>query len=295
MIWTTDPRTSRRRVLHEGTAKIIYEGPEPGTAIQYFKDDAAAFNNQKKGVIAGKGVLNNRISAHLMTRLETIGIPTHFMKSINMREQLVRQLDMIPLEVVVRNIAAGSACGRLGIKEGEILPRPVVEFYYKKAEGADALVNEDHIVAFNWLDPYELEEMMGMTWRINDYLNGLFTGVGLRLVDFKLEFGRLHGEYGELYLFVADEISPDNCRLWDAASGEKMDKDRFRHDMGGVIEAYQDVAKRLGLVPQTGIMEDGAINEQVAESLDTIENDLAKVRQLRSIAKGAPSGKPRKG
>ncbi|WP_435640133.1 phosphoribosylaminoimidazolesuccinocarboxamide synthase [Micavibrio aeruginosavorus] len=295
MMWNKDPRTSRRRVIYEGAAKIIYEGPEPGTVIQYFKDDASAFNNSKKAVIAGKGVLNNRISAHLMTKLETIGIPTHFLKSVNMREQLVRQLDMIPLSVVVRNIAAGPVCQRLGVKEGIILPRPVVEFYYKKAESGDALVNEDHIIAFNWLDPYELDELLAMAWRINDYLNGLFTGVGLRLVDFKLEFGRMHGEFGELYLFLADEISPDNCRLWDAQTGEKLDKDRFRHDLGGVIEAYQDVAKRLGLVPQTGIIDGGNINEQLAASLATIENDLGQERQLRSIPKGPTPGKPRKG
>lgn len=283
---------SRRKVIYEGKAKIVYEGPEPGTFIQYFKDDLTAGNGEKKSSEAGKGVLNNRISAHLMTRLESIGIPTHFIKSINMREQLVRQLDMIPLEVVVRNIAAGSLSKRLGIKEGTVLPRPVVEFYYKKDELNDPMVSEDHIIAFNWLDPYELEEIIAMSWRVNDYLNGLFSGIGLRLVDFKLEYGRLWGEQGELYLLLADEISPDNCRLWDATTNEKMDKDRFRQDLGGVIEAYQQVAERLGLVPKGGIIEGGSINEQLAASLSEIDNELSRERGLRSISK-MPT-KPRK-
>lgn len=283
---------SRRKVIYEGKAKTVYDGPEPGTYIQYFKDDLTALNGEKKSSVAGKGVLNNRISAHLMTRLEAIGIPTHFIKSINMREQLVRQLDMIPLEVVVRNIAAGSLAKRLGIKEGTVLPRPVVEFYYKKDELNDPMVSEDHIIAFNWLDPYELEEIIAMSWRVNDYLNGLFSGIGLRLVDFKLEYGRLWGEQGELYLLLADEISPDNCRLWDATTNEKMDKDRFRQDLGGVIEAYQQVAERLGLVPKGGIIEGGSINEQLAASLSEIDNELGRERGLRSISK-MPT-KPRK-
>lgn len=283
---------SRRRVIYEGKAKIVYEGPEPGTYIQHFKDDLTAGNGEKKSSEAGKGVLNNRISAHLMTRLESIGIPTHFMKSINMREQMVRQLEMIPLEVVVRNIAAGSLSKRLGIKEGTVLPRPIVEFYFKKDELNDPMVSEDHIIAFNWLDPYELEEIIAMSWRVNDYLNGLFAGIGLRLVDFKLEYGRLWGDQGELYLLLADEISPDNCRLWDANTNEKMDKDRFRQDLGGVIEAYQQVAERLGLVPKGGILEGGSINEQLAASLGQIDNELGRERGLRSISK-MPT-KPRK-
>ncbi len=282
---------SRRRVIYEGKAKIVYEGPEPGTYIQYFKDDATADNGEKKAVLAGKGVLNNRISAHLMTRLESIGIPTHFIRSINMREQLVRQLEMVPLEIVVRNIAAGSMAERLGIKEGTYLPRPVIEYYYKKEDLKNPMVNEDHIIAFNWLDPYELEEIIGMTWRINDYLNGMFAGIGLKLVDFKLEFGRLWGEYGELYLLLADEISPDHCRLWDSQTNEKLDRDRFSQDLGGVIEAYQQVAQRLGLVPKGGIMDGATINEQLAASLGEIENELGKERRLRSISKPT---KPRK-
>lgn len=280
---------ARRNKIYEGKAKIIYEGTEPGTVIQYFKDDATAGNGKKHDVIAGKGVLNNRISAHLMTKLEAIGIPTHFIRSINMREQLVRSVEIIPIELVMRNIAAGSLCKRLGLKEGEILPKPLVEFYYKKDELNDPLIGEDHIVTFDYADPYELEEMVSMAWRVNDYLNGLFSGIGLTLVDFKLEFGRLWGEHGELYIVLADEISPDNCRLWDSKTGEKFDKDRFRLDLGDLVEGYQYVAERLGLIPEGGIMKGGDINEKLAEKLDQIENELSERRRLRDLSK-----KPRK-
>jgi phosphoribosylaminoimidazole-succinocarboxamide synthase len=280
---------AKRRVIYEGKAKIIYEGPEPGTLIQYFKDDATAFNGEKKSVVAGKGVLNNRISAHLMTKLESIGVPTHFIRSLNMREQLVRQVEIIPIEVVIRNIAAGSLCKRFGIPEGKVLDMPVVEFYYKNDKLGDPMINENHILAFDWADPYEIDEIVAMSWRINDYLNGLFAGLGLRLVDFKLEFGRIFGEYGELYLVLADEISPDNCRLWDAATNEKLDKDRFRQDLGKIIEGYQQIAERLGLVPKGGIIEGGNINEQAAAALGEIENELGQHRKLRSFK---PPAKP---
>ena len=279
---------ARRKKIYEGKAKILYEGPEPGTVVQYFKDDATAFNGVKHAVIAGKGVLNNRISSHLMTKLEAIGIPTHFIRSINMREQLVRAVEIIPLEVVVRNIAAGSLCKRLGLPEGEILRKPLVEFYYKKDELNDPLISEDHIMTFGWADPYELDEIVAMAWRVNDYLNGLFSGIGLTLVDFKLEFGRLWGEHGELYLVLADEISPDNCRLWDSKTGEKMDKDRFRQDLGDLIEGYQYIAERLGLVPAGGIIKGGSINEKLAETLGQIENELAERRRLRDLKPNKP-------
>jgi phosphoribosylaminoimidazole-succinocarboxamide synthase len=282
----------KRRMLYDGKAKTIFEGPEAGTVIQYFKDDATAFNNKKHDVIAGKGVLNNRISAHLMTKLEGIGIPTHFLKSINMREQLVRQVEIVPIEVVVRNVAAGSLSKRLGIKEGTILPYPIIEFYLKNDELGDPMISENHIMAFGWADPYELEEMVALTWRINDYLNGLFAGINIRLIDFKVEFGRLYGEFEEVYILLADEISPDNCRLWDATSGEKLDKDRFRQDLGGLTDAYQDVAKRLGLIPETGIVIGGNIDEQMAATLGEIENDVAKERKLRSIGKSSSPSKP---
>ena len=282
---------ARRKKIYEGKAKILYEGPDAFTVIQYFKDDATAFNGEKHDVIAGKGVLNNRISAHLMTKIEAIGIPTHFIRSINMREQLVRSVEIIPIELVVRNIAAGSLCKRLGLTEGEILPKPLIEFYYKKDELGDPLVGEDHIVTFGWADPYELEEMVAMAWRVNDYLNGMFSAIGLQLVDFKLEFGRIWGAHGELYIVLADEISPDNCRLWDAKTKEKFDKDRFRQDLGDLVEGYQYVAQRLVLIPEGDIIKAGALNEQMLEGLDQIENELAERRRLRDLKKG----KPRKG
>jgi phosphoribosylaminoimidazole-succinocarboxamide synthase len=246
---------ARRRRIYEGKAKVMYEGPEPGTLVQYFKDDATAFNNQKKGVITGKGVLNNRISEYLMLRLAEIGIPTHFVRRLNMREQLVRQVEIIPVEVVVRNVVAGSLAKRFGMEEGQALPRSIVEYYYKKDELGDPMVSEEHITAFGWATPQDLDDILNLSLRINDFLLGLFLGVGLRLVDFKLEFGRLW-ENDEMRIVLADEISPDNCRLWDSKTNEKMDKDRFRRDLGGVAEAYQEVARRLGILPES--LQEGA-------------------------------------
>ncbi|KYO55992.1 phosphoribosylaminoimidazolesuccinocarboxamide synthase [Tistrella mobilis] len=240
---------SRRRRIYEGKAKILFEGPEPGTVIQYFKDDATAFNNKKKGVITGKGVLNNRISEYLMTRLAEIGVPTHFIKRLNMREQLVRQVEIIPIEVVVRNVAAGSLATRLGLEEGERLPRSIVEYYYKADHLNDPMVTEEHITAFGWATIPEIDEILNMSIRVNDFLSGLFLGIGLKLVDFKLEFGRVFDEDQDM-IILADEISPDNCRLWDVKTNEKLDKDRFRRDMGRVEEAYQEVARRLGILPE---------------------------------------------
>ena len=242
---------SRRRRIYEGKAKVLFEGPEPGTLVQYFKDDATAFNNQKKGVITGKGVLNNRISEYLMTRLNEAGIPTHFLRRLNMREQLVREVEIIPLEVVVRNVAAGSLATRFGLSEGTPLPRSIVEFYYKNDALNDPLVSEEHITAFGWATPQEIDEILNLALRINDFLSGLFLGVGLRLVDFKIEFGRLW-EGDDMRIVLADEISPDSCRLWDLKTNEKLDKDRFRRDLGNVEEAYQEVARRLGILPEGG-------------------------------------------
>ncbi|MCS6891459.1 MAG: phosphoribosylaminoimidazolesuccinocarboxamide synthase [Rhodovarius sp.] len=243
---------ARRRQLYEGTAKILCEGPEPGTLVQYFKDDAPAFNAQKRGTITGKGVLNNRISEYLMQRLGEIGIPTHFIRRLNMREQLVREVEIIPLEVVVRNIAAGSLSTRLGIQEGTRLPRSIIEYYYKNDELGDPMVSEEHITAFGWASTQDIDEIVQLSLRVNDFLTGLFLGVGITLVDFKLEFGRVY-DNDEMRIVVADEISPDNCRLWDTKTGEKMDKDRFRRDLGRVEEAYQEVARRLGILPEAGI------------------------------------------
>ena len=242
---------SRRRKIYEGKAKVLFEGPEPGTLVQYFKDDATAFNNKKKGVITGKGVLNNRISEYLMLRLAEVGIPTHFVRRLNMREQLVREVEIVPVEVVVRNIAAGSICERFGLTEGAPLPRSIVEYYYKSDELNDPMISEEHITAFGWALPAEIDDILSLSLRINDFLTGLFLGVGLRLVAFKLEFGRLYTD-DQVRIVLADEITPDGCRLWDVQTNEKMDKDRFRRDLGGVAEAYQEVARRLGIMPEAG-------------------------------------------
>ncbi len=243
---------TRRRRIYEGKAKVLFEGPEPGTLVQYFKDDATAFNNQKKGVITGKGVINNRISEYLMVRLGEQGVPTHFLRRLNMREQLVREVEIVPLEVVVRNIAAGSLSKRFGIVEGTQLPRSILEFYYKSDELGDPMVSEEHITAFGWATPQEIDDIVALSLRINDFLSGLFLGVGLKLVDFKLEYGR-HFENEEMRIVLADEISPDSCRLWDIKTNEKLDKDRFRQDLGQVAEAYQEVARRLGILPEAGL------------------------------------------
>lgn len=256
---------TRKRQIYEGKAKILFEGPEPGTIIQHFKDDATAFNAEKRGTIEGKGVLNNRISEYVMTRLATIGIPTHFIRRLNMREQLVRQVEIIPIEVVVRNIAAGQICTRLGIEEGTQLPRSIVEFYYKDDKLGDPLVAEEHITAFGWAAPPELDEIISLTIRINDYMCGLFAGVGIQLVDFKLEYGRVW-DNEMLRILLADEISPDNCRLWDAETGEKLDKDRFRRDLGGISEAYQEVASRFGLLQEIEEAPDNVVDLKSAKT-----------------------------
>ena len=256
---------ARRRQIYEGKAKILYEGPEPGTIIQYFKDDATAFNAQKRGTINGKGVLNNRISEHVFTLLGHIGVPTHFIRRLNMREQLVRQVEIVPIEVVVRNVAAGSISKRLGIEEGTPLPRTLIEYYYKDDALGDPLISEEHIACFNWASQDELHDMQDLAIRVNDFLCGMFAGVGIRLVDFKMEFGRLwDGDWSRI--FLADVISPDGCRLWDMVTGEKLDKDRFRRDLGGETEAYQEVARRLGLLPE------GEGDESAVLDLDSHRN-----------------------
>ena len=243
---------NKRRRIYEGKAKILYEGPEPGTLIQHFKDDATAFNAKKHALIEGKGVLNNRISEYIFQRLGEIGVPTHFMKRLNMREQLIREVEIIPLEVVVRNVAAGSMSERLGLEEGSALPRSIIEYYYKNDALGDPMVSEEHITCFGWAHTQDMDDIVALTLRINDFLTGLFLGVGITLVDFKIEFGRLW-ENEEMRIVLADEISPDNCRLWDSKTSEKMDKDRFRRDLGKVEEAYQEVARRLGILPEAGV------------------------------------------
>ena len=244
-------KMARRRRIYEGKAKILFEGPEPGTLVQYFKDEATAFNNKKQGIITGKGVLNNRISEYLMIKLSEIGIPTHFVRRLNMREQLVREVEIIPVEVVIRNVAAGSLTKRFGMEEGTALPRSIVEYYYKSDELDDPMISEEHITAFGRASPQEMDEIMHMSLRVNDFLTGLFLAIGIRLVDFKLEYGRLWNDE-QMRVVLADEISPDNCRLWDVSTNEIMDKDRFRRDLGSVEEAYQEVARRLGILPEAG-------------------------------------------
>ena len=233
--------------LYEGKAKILYAAPDKGTAIQHFKDDATAFNNQKKSIIEGKGILNNRISEHILSSLNQVGIETHLIKRINMREQLVKLVEIIPIEFVVRNIATGSLTKRLGIEEGTVLERPLIEFNYKNDELNDPLIAREHIYAFGWATPIEINRITDQCLRINDFMQGMFKGVGIKLVDFKLEFGRLN-QNGKKKIVLADEISPDTCRLWDVTSEEKLDKDRFRRDLGNLLEAYQEVARRLNIL-----------------------------------------------
>ena len=239
---------ARRKKIYEGKAKILYEGPEPGTLVQYFKDDATAFNAEKKATIEGKGVLNNRLSEYFMTGLNAIGVPTHFIKRINMREQLIRAVEIIPLEIIVRNFAAGSMAKRLGLEEGAALPRPIVEFSYKDDKLGDPLVPEEYIIAFGWASQQDMDDIVALALRGNDFLSGVMYGVGIKLVDFKIEIGRVYdGDY--MRLVVADEISPDSCRLWDIKTGQKLDKDVFRRDLGNLTDAYTEVARRLGVLP----------------------------------------------
>ena len=250
---------TRRKKIYEGKAKILYEGPEPGTLVQYFKDDTSTDNGQKTALLEGKGVINNRISEYVMTRLNSIGVQNHFIRRLNLREQLIREVEIIPLEVVCRNIAAGSLSQRLGLTEGDPLPRSILEFYLKDDKLSSPMVTEEHITAFNWAATQELEDIMAMTLRINDYLCGLFHGVGITLVDFKVEFGRIwEGDFARIIL--ADEISPDSCRLWDSQTNEKLDKDRFRRDLGNVIESYTEVARRLGIMKEMPTVIQGGIH-----------------------------------
>ena len=233
--------------LYEGKAKIIYATSDKNLVIQYFKDDATAFNNQKKSTIEGKGVLNNRISEHILSNLNQIGIKNHLVKRLNMREQLVKLVDIIPIEFIVRNIATGSLTKRLGIEDGTVLDYPLIEYCLKDDKLGDPNISREHILAFNWLNSIQLDLIDENLKRLNDFLLGLFRGVGIKLVDFKVEFGFTH-ESGKNKIILADEISPDTCRLWDSITDKKLDKDRFRKDLGDLIPAYTEVAKRLGIL-----------------------------------------------
>ncbi|MFC5773991.1 phosphoribosylaminoimidazolesuccinocarboxamide synthase [Ectobacillus antri] len=229
-------------LLYEGKAKRIYRTEQEDIVWVAYKDSATAFNGEKKAIITGKGRLNNEITSLLFMKLREAGINSHFVQKISDTEQLVRKVNIIPLEVVVRNIAAGSLSKRLGIEEGTLLPEPIVEFYYKNDDLGDPLITEDHIRILQVATPMQLQELRERALQINNVLKAHFEGCGVRLVDFKLEFGVT--EEGEILL--ADEISPDTCRLWDASSNEKFDKDVFRRDLGNLTDAYEEILKRLG-------------------------------------------------
>ncbi|MFA7656619.1 phosphoribosylaminoimidazolesuccinocarboxamide synthase [Acidithiobacillus thiooxidans] len=233
---------SERQALYEGKAKIVYASSVEDELILHFKDDTSAFDGEKVEQLARKGEVNNAFNAFIMEYLQSEGVPTHFIRRLDARESLVRRLEMIPVECVVRNRAAGSLTKRLGIEEGRILEPPILEFFLKNDALHDPMINTSHIRTFGWASAEEVEAMRRWTMRVNTLLKALFAKVNLILVDFKLEFGRFHGE-----LYLGDEFSPDGCRLWDAQSLEKMDKDRFRRNLGGVVEAYLEVAQRLGV------------------------------------------------
>jgi len=233
--------------LYEGKAKIIYATSDKSLGIQYFKDDATAFNNLKKTKIEGKGVLNNRISEHILSNLAQIGIRNHLVKRLNMREQIIKLVKIIPIEFIVRNIATGSLTKRLGIEDGTILDQPLIEYCLKDDKLGDPLIAEEHILAFEWASKKEIEKIKKIILRINDFMIGMFRGVRIKLIDFKVEFGRIKIN-GKNEIILADEISPDTCRLWDSTTDKKLDKDRFRKSLGDLIPAYTEVAKRLGIL-----------------------------------------------
>lgn len=230
----------KMELLYEGKAKKVYAVDNPDYVIVSYKDDATAFNGIKKGTIAGKGLVNNRVSNHLFRLLEKAGVPTHYVEELNDNETLVKRVQIVPVEVIVRNIAAGSLSKRLGIPEGTRLATTVLEYCYKNDELGDPMINEYHIYAMGLASPEEMRSISEMSFKVNDFLSKYLKDVNVELIDFKLEFGRFKGE-----ILLADEISPDTCRFWDTRTGEKLDKDRFRRDLGGVEEAYQEVLNRL--------------------------------------------------
>ena len=232
----------RTEQLYEGKAKKVYSTNNPDYVIVDYKDDATAFNGEKKGTISGKGVINNRMTNYMFKLLEKEGVPTHLVEEISDRETIVKKVEIVPLEVIVRNVAAGSFSKRLGVSEGTELSEPTIEFSYKNDELGDPLINSSFAKALNLATASEIETIKKYAFMVNDILKLEFLKAGLRLIDFKIEFGRFHGK-----IILADEVSPDTCRLWDVESGDKMDKDRFRRDLGNVEEAYIEVARRFGL------------------------------------------------
>lgn len=231
----------KKEQLYEGKAKRVYCTEDPELLIVSYKDDATAFNGLKKGTISGKGVINNQMSNLLMQKLEKAGVPTHFVEELNERETVVKKVSIVPLEVIIRNIAAGSFSKRYGVAEGQVFDAPTIEFSYKNDDLGDPLINDYHAIAMKLATPEEIETIKKYAFAVNEYLKAFWSSCGVTLVDFKLEFGKL----SDGTIVLADEISPDTCRLWDSETGEKLDKDRFRRDMGGVEDAYAEVMKRL--------------------------------------------------
>ena len=231
----------QKELLYEGKAKKVYATDDPQQLIVAYKDDATAFNGLKKGTITGKGVINNQMSNLLMQRLEQAGVPTHYIQELSPRETLVKKVSIVPLEVIVRNIAAGSFSKRYGVEEGVVFDAPTLEFSYKNDDLGDPLINSSHALALKLATPEELETIRKYALQVNDFLKQLWSECGVILVDFKLEFGRL----ADGTIVLADEISPDTCRFWDAKTNEKLDKDRFRRDLGNVEEAYQEMMRRV--------------------------------------------------
>ena len=234
------------KTLYEGKAKKIIKGPKKNTLIQIFKDDATAYNKKKHKIFKGKGVINNKISEHIMEFLKSKKIPTHFEKRLNDREQLIKKCQIIPIEFVVRNVVAGSIAKKLGLKEGTKLKKPLLEYYYKEDSLDDPMISRDHVETFGWANRSELKKIDAMSLKINSLLTNLFRRKNIILVDFKIEFGRLASNSKKIVL--ADEISPDSCRLWDIKSKQKLDKDVFRRNLGSLMGAYEEVASRLGIV-----------------------------------------------
>ncbi len=230
----------KKEPLYEGKAKIVYATSDPDLVIQYFKDDATAFNAQKKGTIAQKGIVNNKIASTLFQYLEKHGIPTHFVKMLSERDMLVKRVQIVPLEVIVRNVAAGSLCRILGLEEGRALACPTFEFCYKADKLNDPLINESHALALELATQAEIDRIKELTLKVNALLKEFFKKLNVNLIDFKLEFGRYQGE-----IILADEISPDTCRLWEVGTNRKLDKDRFRQDLGGIEEAYQEILSKV--------------------------------------------------
>ncbi|MDX1588914.1 MAG: phosphoribosylaminoimidazolesuccinocarboxamide synthase [Oleiphilaceae bacterium] len=232
----------KRQELYAGKAKSVYSTDDPKRVIMLFRDDTSAFDGEKVMQLARKGQVNNLFNAFIMERLAEAGVPTHFERVLSARESLVRSLDMMPVECVVRNVAAGSLCRRLGVKEGQDLSPPTYELFLKNDALHDPMINESLAVTFGWASAEELDEMKALTYRVNGVLQQLFRDAGMLLVDYKLEFGRCDGR-----IVLGDEFSPDGCRIWDAQTRRKMDKDRFRQDLGDVIETYEEVGRRLGI------------------------------------------------